>query len=108
MDLPIDPSHVRVQRAGLDVIVAEIMGPETITLEEALLKREREKISGSLNIRFKIDGHGQLIEKVTTTYLVIQNAEGGEERQTTTTTLTRALIGGPSFEQQQVQSKKPT
>lgn len=108
VDLPIDPAAVRTQRAESDVIVAEIMGPETITIEEAFQNRESEKVSGSLNIQFKVDPLGQLIERVTTSTLVIQNAEGEEERLITKTILTRVLIGGPTFDREQVESDKPT
>jgi hypothetical protein len=93
----VDAEAVRNQRAESDVVVAEIMGGEPLPLDTALQRRADEEISGTIEVRFKLDPDQRLFEKVTRTDLIIRTKEGEEEKSSITTTLSRSLIEGPSL-----------
>ena len=86
-----DPEVIRESRAEQDVIVAQMMQRETISLENALEGRATEQISGNLTATWELDDRGRVIKRTRNSNITIE-LENGEieklsQKQTTTRTL---------------------
>lgn len=90
-ETPLDPAFVRRERAESDVVVAEIMGGEPVTLEAALLARSAEQVTGAITTTLAADGQGRLLRRTRVTH-VTTDANGVVERATSTLTGERRRI----------------
>ena len=82
---------MRRERAESDVVVAEIMGGEPVTLEAALLARSAEQVTGAITTTLAADGQGRLLRRTRVTH-VTTDANGVVERATSTLTGERRRI----------------
>jgi hypothetical protein len=91
VEMPVDPDAVRRARAESDIVVGEIM-KKPVTLSEALRKRARETVSGTISITFESDSAGNVRRRTKVTKLDIRDPDGQSETETVTETLERQLI----------------
>lgn len=89
VETQIDIASLRLERAENDVAVAEIMGPEPLTLEAALERRADEQIEGGLHVTLTTDSRGRVVQRTTVATTLITEADGSKERSTTTTRVER-------------------
>jgi hypothetical protein len=91
VEMPIDPDAVSRARAESDVVVGEIV-KKPVSLDEALRKRAREIISGTISVAFETDSAGNVRSRTKVTKLDITEPDRTSETQTITETLERQLI----------------
>lgn len=92
VELAVNPAAVRKQRAETDIIVAGF-NQEKLTIDQALQRREKEQISGTISIRFETDRAGNVLRRVTVTRLETKGRRDGTETETLTETLERRPTG---------------
>ncbi|KQO86860.1 MAG: hypothetical protein ACAH20_15895 [Methylobacteriaceae bacterium] len=85
--LPIDPDAVRRTRAEGDVAVAQIMD-KTLTLDDALRRRARDTISGTIAITLETDAAGTVWRRTRVTTLEAVGSDGTPESSTHTEIVT--------------------
>lgn len=91
VELPVDPEAVRRARAESDVVVGEIMN-KPVSLDEALQRREKEVIGGTISVVIETDATGNVRHRTKVTKLNITGPDGPSETETVTETLDRRLI----------------
>ena len=89
--LQVDANAVRRSRAESDVAVGEMM-EEPVTLEQALLNRSTEQISGTVAVTFEVDQAGRPSRRTAVTILEIIDDEGVTESRRSTVTVERRSI----------------
>lgn len=90
-DFILDPEIIRKERAQQDVIVAQIMQSETITLEDAIEGRATEQISGTLTTEWELDELGRVIKRTRNSNIAIELESGEIEKLTRKQITTRTL-----------------
>jgi len=90
--LELDPEKLRKERAESNLIVAQIMGEKTPTLEEVLQRLQNEKIAGTIEITYTLDSMGEPIRRVQINQANIVNIDGLTETLKSTETVERRLI----------------
>ncbi|MDP1911797.1 hypothetical protein [Brevundimonas sp.] len=83
-ETPVDPIFIRRERAETDLVVAEITGDRSLTLEAALEAREAEQVTGTITTTLTTDNRGRVVSRTTIADLTTTDAEGGVERSTST------------------------
>jgi hypothetical protein len=58
----LDPAKVRRSRAESDVVIGQITG-QAVTLDQALTRREKEKVSGSIVVRLDLASDGMVVRR---------------------------------------------
>lgn len=91
-ELVIDPAYVRRERAESDLIVAEIVSGEVMTLESALQSRSTEKYSGTVVIEIKTDVDGRVVGKTRISTLETVLEDGDVEQETISSKFSRKLV----------------
>lgn len=91
--LEVDPDAVRRVRAEADVAVGEIMRTP-VTLEAARRARARERVSGTIEVRFDVDSAGNAWRRTTVTTVRITDPDSASETSTATETLERRRVSG--------------
>jgi len=99
VELEVDPDAIHRAMAEIDVGVGELMR-KPITPEAALLNRSKEKVSGTISVRFETGADGKVRRRTRVMKLTTVNAEGVTEIRTDTRTLER--LPGPGPRQQPV------
>jgi hypothetical protein len=87
----LDPEIIREERAQQDVIVAQMMQRETVTLEDALQERNSEQISGTLTTVWELDDLGRVVKRTRNSIVTIELESGERETLTQKKTTTRTL-----------------
>lgn len=88
----IDPEVLRRERAETDIVVAQMVGEQPLSLEAALQARASEQLSGTITTRFEFDEHGRAVRRVTVGELEVVQADGARERTATTITVERRRL----------------
>jgi len=96
VEMDIDPEAARRERAQADIVVAEIMTRESLSLEAALQARSAERLSGTIRITFETDAGGRARRRTKVTELAIEGPNGTRETQTVTETVERRLVPRPA------------
>jgi len=91
VELAVDPDAFRRARAESDVVVGEIMN-KPVSLDEAMLRRKQEIISGTIAVELETDSAGNVRRRKKVTQLNITGPDGPAETDTVTETLERRLI----------------
>jgi hypothetical protein len=91
-ELEVDPEIVRLQRAESDIVVAQILGEEIPTLDEAVKSKEMEKISGTIRVTYELDENGQPVCRIRKTDVEVLFPDGSHEKIVTTDTVERELL----------------
>lgn len=94
-EMEIDPDVVRRTSAEADLVVAEIMGEPTPTLEEAIQSRSSERYSGTIVTEFRTDPVGRVLQKTTMVQTKSEFPDQTVENETTTTTVRRTMVVDP-------------
>ncbi|GAA5004494.1 hypothetical protein FNZ56_07050 [Pseudoluteimonas lycopersici] len=89
--MEIDPDAVRRARADSDVVVGEIT-QKPVTLDEALLKRANEIVTGTITVTFDTDLTGNVRSRTKVTKVETKNPDGRSESRTSTETVERRLV----------------
>jgi hypothetical protein len=90
--LQLNPEAVRRERAESDVVVAQIMERETVSLESALAARSSDRISGTISVRFVVQPDGHNVRRVKVRQVEIVEAGGNRETTTSTETVVRRRV----------------
>jgi len=91
VDLEVDPDTVRRARAESDVVVGEIMR-KPVTLGDALEKRSKESISGTISIVFETTLDGQVHRRTKVSKVQTKFPDGHIKTETATQTLERRPV----------------
>jgi hypothetical protein len=89
-ELSLDPERMRRDRAESDVAVGEILNKPT-TFEAALRERAKEKISGTISVRFDADPYGNVWRRTKVERMESRGPDGKTETRTVTETLERHI-----------------
>lgn len=89
--LKLDGNAIRRSRAESDVAVGEMM-QQPVTLEQALLKRSTEQVSGTVEVTFEVDQAGRPIRRTAVTTFEIVGADGVTETHRSTITVERRPV----------------
>lgn len=89
--MAVDPDHVRRTHAEQDVVAGEIT-KQPVTLEEALRRRSRERISGTIVVTLDTDGAGAVRRRTKVAEVKIERADGDTEENVITETVERMPV----------------
>ncbi|MCI5045633.1 MAG: hypothetical protein MRY72_13130 [Aquisalinus sp.] len=90
--LDVDPDTTRLERAESDIIVAEIMGDQPPSLDEALQARSAEKISGTITVTIDTDGSNRVARRVRIFEVETTKENGSVDQEVVTETVQRELV----------------
>jgi len=90
----LDPEAVRRERAESDVAIGQIM-QEPVTLEAALAKHAKEKISGTVSVMVEADSARTVRRRTIVTELQVRLPNGEAESRTSKETVERRRISKP-------------
>ncbi len=93
VELGADIESVRKSRAESDVVIGEISG-QPVTLEEALIERSREDVSGTVEVSFQGDAQGVPTRRVVVTNLKTISPDGVVTTERETRVLERRRVAG--------------
>lgn len=93
VELEVDPDAVRQARAETDVVVAQIVGQEPLTIEAAVEVWAPKPISGRITTTFETDTIGRVVRRTRVTEIQVTTENGTQEHQTTTETAERRFEG---------------
>jgi len=93
-EMPVDPAVIRRERAEADVTVGEMMR-QPVTLEEALARREKENVTGTISVVFEADAAGNIHRRTKVKTLDIKAAGDESETRKQTEILERRSVTGP-------------
>ena len=91
VEMEVNPQAIYRERAEADVAVGEIM-QKPVTLEEALQKRAKEHVSGTISVMFEVDTAGMVHRRRKVTRLETRRPDGHTETRVTTQTVERRRI----------------
>lgn len=89
--MPIDPKAVQHDRAEADVVIGEIMR-KPVTLDAALVQREKEAVSGTIEVTINADAGGNLLSMTRVTKSQRKKSDGTVQTETVKETLERRLL----------------
>ena len=89
--MPIDPKAVQHDRAEADVVIGEIMR-KPVTLDAALVQREKEAVSGTIEVTINADAGGNLLSMTRVTKSQTKKSDGMVQTETVKETLERRLL----------------
>lgn len=92
----VDASYVIQADAKNDVIIAQINGDE-LSYSEALSAREKENVSGNINVSISSDINGCLEKKIISTDITKVAPDGQTEIRESTQILTRKLLDSTDY-----------
>jgi hypothetical protein len=87
----IDPDHVRREQAQSDVVVAEI-GKTALTLDDAIIARANDKISGTVSTSYVVDPSGFVQQRTRFTKLETTASNGVVTDRTVKEVLKRRVL----------------
>lgn len=94
-ELSIDSGMALRARAEADVTLGEMMN-KPVTLDEALSKRAKETVTGTISVVFDAAPDGKAYRRTKVTHVDIKGADGETETRTTTEIIERELISAPA------------
>lgn len=93
VELDVDIESVRKSRAESDVVIGEISG-QPVTLDEALIERAREDVSGTVEVSFQLDAQGVPTQRRVVTNLKTSSPDGVVTTTRETRVLERRRVSG--------------
>ena len=88
-DMPLDPQTIQQERVEADLVVARITG-ETLDFETALRERQKESVSGTILLRYRLNAEGSVIWREEVLMTSTTDSHGVTEKETNRT-ITRLL-----------------
>jgi hypothetical protein len=96
-ELEVDPDFVHRQMAQVDVALGELMR-KPVTLEAALGKRSKERVSGTISVSLETGADGKVRRRTRVTKVTTVGVDGVSETRTETQTLERLPLPAPGQE----------
>lgn len=89
--MDVDPDTIRRERAEADTTVAEMLGGQPLSLEEALQSRSSDQVYGTIAVTIDTDDLGRVTRRVRVVEIETKKESGSIEKETTTETVQREL-----------------
>ena len=96
VEMAVDPEAVRREQAEGDIVAAEIVHKQTLTLDAALRARSAEVISGTITIIFETDSAGEVRRRTRVTRLEIKGPGQRVETQIVKDIMERRRVSKPA------------
>ena len=91
--LDVDPDTIRLERAESDIVVAELSGDQSLSLDEALQTRSAEQITGTITITIDTDSSNRVVRRVRFFEIETTKENGSLDKVVVTETVQRELVG---------------